>query len=278
MRYSDKPFGPVSQRAIIYRLLPHLGAAGLAVTFNNLLIRKDHDNWTRGKGDIYMKYELRSNAEEISGRWPSSGESKFDDNQSKTLNAYAGMITMPVPGSSAQIDVKVRDNDWPDGDDKLESDATVSLNPASAFEIDRSDYRLRGIASDASIRVLLDYIHIIHDQDGFCWSGDIKIKYTVSNGSQEVKGRWPSSGTANIGSGDSKQIGILAAAIPRPTAGNNLTIHLKVIDEDGFLCGGDDLVGENTFTFTSADNFGGNGAVHVREVGNYRITFSIVSL
>jgi hypothetical protein len=44
------------------------------------------------------------------------------------------------------------------------------------------------------------------------------------------------------------------------------------------LCGGDDVVGEDTFTFTSADAFGGNDAVHVREQGDYRITFSIVPL
>lgn len=278
MRESNKPFNVVNQQQIIRRLRQIVGSDSRSVTFDNLLIRNDHDGWLRGKGDIYFRYSLRSNAEEVNGRWPASGESKFDDNQSKNINVFAGMIPAPAAGTSAAIDLKVRDADWPDSDDVIRSDVTgIPLPNLGPFTVDRSEYRLQGDVSAPTHRVLLDFIHIKDDHDGaFRGAGDIRVSYTISNGRDQINGRWPSSGTVDINSGKSKEIAKLAGTIAQPTGTDNLSVRFRVVDDDWPFS--DDLICDETFSFNQAQNYGADDAVFVRDTGDCRITFSIVGL
>jgi hypothetical protein len=142
--------------------------------------------------------------------------------------------------------------------------------------VDRDDYRLNGNVESADLRVLLDVLNVKDDQDGFfTGDGDIYVEYTVSNGSQSVTGRWPASDTHSMGDHDTAYMNVLAASLPAPPADGTLSIHLRVFDEDGFLADGDDQIGDDTFTFSSADDFGATATTHVRDLSGYRITFSI---
>jgi hypothetical protein len=275
MRASDQQFCSVCRRKVIQDLVDRLSGER-AVLFNDLLIRKDHDGWTRGKGDIYMHYNLRANGQQVSGRWPASGDSGFDDGDSKTLNVLAGTLPQSAAGTTAAIDVRVRDNDWPDGDDTLSSDATENLPNTGNFSVDRTDYRLRGTVRDAGLRVLLDVLNVKDDHDNiFAGDGDIYIRYTVSNGPQTVSGRWPTSGTRGMGDHDTEHMKVLAATIPPPTGSNSLTVRVRVMDDDAWFTGGDDEIGDDTFTFGSAGDYGATATTHVRDQGDYRITLSV---
>ena len=68
---------------------------------------------------------------------------------------------------------------------------------------------------------------------------------------------------------------ILAAALPRPAADGTLTITVEVWDEDGWLTGGDDELGTDTFILGSDIGFGANQVVHQRDLSNHRLTISI---
>ena len=275
MRESDQQFCSVCRRSIIRGLADKLSGE-LAVFFDNLLIRDDHDGWTRGEGDIYFRYALRANGQQVDGRWPSSGDSSFDDDESKDIGVFAGTLPPPAAGTTASLDVQVREGDWPDGDDTLASDATESLPSSGGFSIDRSDYRLNGTVRDADIRVLLDQLNVKDDQDNiFAGEGDIYVEFTVSNGSQSVSGRWPGSGTEGMGDHDSEYMKVLAATLPVPSGSAPLSLRLRVRDEDGFLTGGDDEIGDDTFTFTAGEDFGATATTHVRDQAGYRITISI---
>jgi hypothetical protein len=275
MRESGQEWCSVCRRKVIRDLADRLGA-DRAIFLRSLLIRDDSDPWPRGDGEIYLHYALRANAQSVSGRWPSSGESDFDDGDSKAIDSFAGLLPEPAAGTSAAIDVRVRESDWPDGDDDLASDATENLAALGSFSVDRSDYRLEGEVVQADLRVLLDTLNIKDDQDGFfTGDGDIYVEYTVSNGSQAVSGRWPASGTTGMGDHDTSFVELLAGSLAVPAAGGSLSVRLRVMDEDGFLAGGDDLVGEDTFTFASGDGFGATATTHVRDQSNYRITLSV---
>jgi hypothetical protein len=276
MRETDQYFCSVCRRAIIRRLAGKLNS-DLSVFLDNLLIRDDHDGWSRGAGDIYFNYTLSSNGQLVKGRWPASGDSGFDSGDSKNINLFAGSIPAPTGGSTASIEVKVRDGDWPDGDDHLSSDATETLPAGGTFSVDRSDYRLNGTVRDAELRVMLDHINIKDDHESFpAGVGDIYVQYTISNGSETISGRWPSSGTRGIGDHESAPMGVLAATLPVPTGSAPLSIHLKVMDEDGWLTGDDDKIGEDTLTFTAGEDFGATTTTHVRDQSGYRVTLSIV--
>jgi len=274
MRASNQRFCPVCRRQILRTLAPFLSSE-LGVTFDNLLIRDDSEGWPRGDGEIYLHYELRSNGQQLAGRWPASGESGFDDGDSKDVDFFAGLIPRPATGTTAAVDLRVRENDWPDGDDTLSSPATEPLPASGNFTVDRSDYRLRGHVEATSLRVLLDTLHVKNDHDGFfTGDGDIFVRYTISNGSQQVTGRWPAGGERSIGSGESTEMAVLAAALPRPASGDGLSVRLVVRDDDLF---GSDLLGDDTFLFTSAGDFGADAVVHVRDRGDYRVTLSVVA-
>ena len=276
MRESDQQFCSVCRRAIIRSLAARLNG-DLSVFFDNLLIRDDHDGWSRGAGDIYFNYTLSSNGQLVPGRWPASGDSGFDSGDSKNINIFAGTIPLPAAGTPASVEVKVRDGDWPDGDDHLSSDATETLPAGGTFSVDRSDYRLNGTVRDAELRVLLDQINIKDDHESFpAGDGDIYVQYTISNGTDSVSGRWPSSGTRGIGDHGSAHMAVLAATLPVPTGSAPLSIHLKVMDEDGWLTGDDDKIGEDTLTFTAGEDFGATATTHVRDQSGYRVTLSIV--
>ena len=273
MRESNQDFCSVCRRAIIRHVLPMLGS-DRAVFFRDLLVRDDHDGWGRGSGDIYLNYDLRADAQQVSGRWPGSGDSGFDSGDSKTLNVFAGLLSDPA--SNPTVEVRVRDGDWPDGDDTLSSDATSALPAAGPFEVDRSDYRLRGDVRPADLRVLLDVLNVKDDSENWVGgAGDIFVEYTITNGSETVSGRWPGSGTTNMGDHDSSFMKVLAASLPAPADGNPLGIRIRVMDDDGWLTGGDDEIGEDTFELSAAEDFGATATTHVRDQSNYRITFSV---
>jgi IgA Peptidase M64. len=275
MRENDLEFCSVCRRKIIRDLVTKLND-DRAVFFANLLIRDDEDPWPRGNGEIYLHYDLHSGGQTLSGRWPAEGESSFDDGDAKDINFFAGVMPQPLPGEPSSIDLRVRESDWPDGDDDLSSDATEPLPASGAFSVDRDDYRLNGNVESADLRVLLDVLNVKDDQDGFfTGDGDIYVEYTVSNGSQSVTGRWPASDTHSMGDHDTAYMNVLAASLPAPPADGTLSIHLRVFDEDGFLADGDDQIGDDTFTFSSADDFGATATTHVRDLSGYRITFSI---
>lgn len=276
MRESDQQFCSVCRRAVIRRLAGKLSGE-LSVFFDTLLIRDDHDGWGRGKGDIYFNYILGANGQQVSGRWPASGDSGFGDGDSREIAVFAGTIPAPAPGTEASLDVKVRDGDWPDGDDDLASDAIEPLPAAGSFSVDKSDYRLNGTVRDAELRVLLDQLNVKDDRESFpAGDGDIFVEYTISNGSESVSGRWPSSGTQGIGDHDSAHMKVLAATLPVPTGSAPLSVRLRVVDDDGWLTGGDDEIGQDTFTFTAGEDFGATATTHVRDQSNYRLTLSIV--
>lgn len=275
MRESNQQFCSVCRRKIVRDLVDNLGD-DLSVTFTNLLIRDDSESWPRGDGEIYLHHDLRSNGQQVSGRWPSSGESSFDDGDSKNINAYAGFVPPPVAGSGAEVAVRVRESDWPDGDDSLSSDATEALPSSGGFTVDRSDYRLQGEVRAAGLRVLLDDLNVKDDQDNiFAGDGDIYVDYTISNGTQSVSGRWPGSGEVGMGDHDTEAMKLLAGTIPVPASGTPLTVRLRVMDADSWFTGGDDELGDDTFTFSSGENFGATATTHVRDHANYRITLTV---
>ena len=69
---------------------------------------------------------------------------------------------------------------------------------------------------------------------------------------------------------------VLAATLPVPSGSAPLSVRLRVVDEDGWLTGGDDQIGEDTFTFTAGEDFGATATTHVRDQSGYRLTLSIV--
>jgi len=275
MKRSGDPFCAVCQRKIIQDIAPSLGN-DLSVTLENLLIRDDHDPWPRGDGEIYLHYAVQANAERLSGRWPVSGESDFDDGDSKNINRFVGTVPQPAPTTSGSIESKVREYDWPDSDDTLQSDATEHFWGAGTVTIDRADYRLRTRFGVAELKVLFNSLHIKDDHDGaFAGAGDIYVNYTISNGAQVVSGRWPADGTRSMSDGDTREMAILAASMSLPSGGNSLTIRVRVMDDDDWFTGGDDLIGDDTFSFGSATGYGANLVVHERDRPDYRISFSV---
>ena len=73
-----------------------------------------------------------------------------------------------------------------------------------------------------------------------------------------------------------RRSGSLAATLPVPTGSAPLSVRLRVVDDDGWLTGGDDEIGQDTFTFTAGEDFGATATTHVRDQSNYRLTLSIV--
>jgi hypothetical protein len=276
MRESHRAFCAVCRREIVRRLANKL-SADQVVRFTELHVKDDHDPWPRGNGEIYFNYDLRSRETTISGRWPASNESSFDEGDTKALNVYAGLLPEPAPATTSSIAVRMRESDWPDGDDDLSSDADEALPAGGVFTIDKSDYRLSGDVTTGDLRTMFDTLHIKQDQDPWpAGDGDIYMKYTVSNGAFTVHGRWPSGdGTVGISDGDTRQIAQLAAALARPAAGVPLTVTIEVWDEDGWLTFGDDELGTATFTFDGNTDFGANQVVHQRDHSNFRLTASV---
>lgn len=278
MRESHRSFCGVCRRQVIRTLL-RAASPDRAVVFRELLIKDDSDPWPRGDGEIYTHYDLTARGHVFSGRWPGSGESDFDDDQSKTLNIVAGILPLAVPGTPSTLNFRVRESDWPDGDDDLASDATIDLPDVGGYSIDRDDYRLQGDVRAADLRVLLDVLNVKDDQDGvFAGDGDIYVLYTVTSGDTTMSGRWPQAGTVGMSDNDSRDMAVLAAVVPRPPAGAALSVSVTVRDEDGWFTGGDDDVGAETLAFDGASGFGTSNVVHVRDSGGFRITMSIAGL
>jgi hypothetical protein len=277
MNYSELPFCSVCRRKLIRDLLPSIGSP-LAVTLSSLLIRDTHEPWVRGAGDIYFAHSLTSNTVSLAGRWPGwDGDVQFDGGQERSLNEYfIGVVPAPRPGSMASLSTAVRDNDWPDDDDTLRDDATVQFDVPTGLDIDQPDYRLIGRVEAVNLLVMLDTVTIKNDQDPGT-AGDIYIDYWISNGSATVQGRWPSSGTVGIENGVNREIGTLAASISRPPAGGSISIRVRVLDEDDWIAGGDDLIGDDTFTYDASSGFGTNAITHVEDRPTYRLNWSVVS-
>lgn len=278
MRESHRSFCGVCRRQVIRTLL-RAASPDRAVVFSDLLIRDDSDPWPRGDGEIYTHYDITARGHVFSGRWPGSGESDFDDDQTKTLNVVAGIIPLAAPGIPSTLNFRVRESDWPDGDDDLSSDATIDLPDVGAYSIDRTDYRLQGDVRAADLRILLDVLHVKDDQESFpAGDGDIYVLYTVTSGDTTMSGRWPQSGTVGMSDNSTRDMAVLAAVVPRPPAGAVLSVSLTVRDEDGWFTGGDDDVGAETLTFDGASAFGTSNVVHVRDSGGFRVTLSVAGL
>ena len=274
MRQSQQPFCSVCRRQAI-RVLKDYTCQTSSYKFTNLLIRDDSESWPRGDGEIYFHYTLQNGGTSISRRWPgSSGDRDFDDGQSRNLdNFFAG--SLPVGGSTS-LNVRMRENDWPDGDDVIENDATQTISSSGNFEINESDWRLRGTAINANYHVLLDFIHIKNDMDNWAaGAGDIYINYTITAGSEEVKGRWPSGGNIGIDSGDAKEIGKLGGVVALPSNSGEVKIKIRVMDADSWFTGSDDLIGQDEYIFRNTNRFGINETTHIFDKNNYRITLSM---
>jgi hypothetical protein len=170
----------------------------------------------------------------------------------------------------------MRESDWPDGDDSLSNDPTITFAAPGPFTVDQPDYRLNGNVEATDISVLLDSLEVKDDQD---WpdDGDVYVKYSVSNGATTIHGRWPASGEASMGDGSVQEMGVFAAALTRPGGSDHLVIHVEVWDGDSWFRDGDDKIGEDTFEFDSTTDFGADLTTHVEDRGGYRITFSIVA-
>jgi hypothetical protein len=78
-----------------------------------------------------------------------------------------------------------------------------------------------------------------------------------------------------MGDHDTAHMNVVAASLPAPPGDGALSIHVRVFDEDSFLADGDDQIGDDTFTFSGAEDFGATATTHVRDLGGYRITFSM---
>jgi hypothetical protein len=232
-------------------------------------VKNDHDGWSRGAGDIYMKYVVSGNPDSR-GRWPRSGDVNINTGQTKTLDINAGII---VRGTPITLDLKIRDADWPDGDDKLRDDITMQLPPGGLFTIDERDYELTARVIGPVYKLLFDTLNIKHDQDPVT-KGDIYVEYSISNGIETISGRWPRFGDVGISDNDTKHMNVTAAALSRPSRENQLRVHVRVMDSDLFF---DDELGNDTFVFTDADNFGADNVIQIQDANNnYRLTFSII--
>lgn len=273
MRESESEFCSVCRRKIIQDVQRFL-CTPIASTFTDLKIDDDEDPWPRGEGEIYFNYTMHDDVQSNSGRWPGSeGESDFDDGDEKGLNNFF-IGTLGNIGTT-RLSIKMRESDWPDGDDDLADDADEVITLPGAFAIDKPDYHLKGQSFAAPLKFLLDVIHVKDDNDDVS-DGDIFIKYTISNGTMQIHGRWPSGdGNVGMGSGDTKNIGIFAAALPLPVDGASLSIHIEVWDDDDFFTGGDDLLGSADFSFDSSTGFGTNSIVHAEDLSQYRLTYSL---
>lgn len=247
----------------------------IASTFTDLLIRDDEDPWPRGEGEIYFHYTMHDDVGTNSGRWPGGeGESDFDDDEDKGLNNFF-IGTLGNIGTT-RLQVQMRESDWPDGDDDLADDADEIITSLGPFTIDKSDYKLEGQSFEAPLKFLLDAVNIKDDNDDIS-DGDIFIKYSISNGSMQINGRWPSGdGNVGIGSGSTENIGIFAAALPFPGEGEFLRIHVEVWDDDGWFTGGDDLLGSGDFAFDGTTAFGTTSVVHIGDSPQYRLTYSLM--
>lgn len=273
MRENSQIFCSVCRRKGIQTLDDYTCGA-TTFKFTNLLIRDDSEGWPRGDGEIYFNYTLRTSGVMLNGRWPgSSGDRKFDDGQNRSLNNFfAGRL--PSTGTQS-LNVRVKENDWPDGDDNIPREETQSISIGD-FEVDSEDWRLRGRAEEATYHVMLDYIHIKNDQDGWlAGAGDIYINYDLTAGSSTLSGRWPSSGDVGIDSGKGRELGTLAGVSALPDRGTNISLSIDVWDEDSWFTGGNDRVGSDTFEFESSANFGLDKTTHVFDRDNYRIVISV---
>jgi IgA Peptidase M64 len=274
MRESTSPFCSVCRRKVIRDLTQYL-CTPLSYHFTELLIREDNDPWPRGKGEVYFHYNISGGGTSLNGRWPgSSGEWDFDDDETRGLDRFfAG--NLPSTGT-AQLKIQMREYDWPDGDDNISRDEDRTINTPGGFEINSADWRLRGETVSSNYQVLFDNIFIKDDMDDLS-QGDVYIEYTISNGVTTFNGRWPSGGSTGISTNESKPVGIFAGATTVPVANTGqITIRVKVMDEDSFFLGADDLIGEDTFTFSANENYGTTKNTHIFDKGNYRLILSVL--
>jgi hypothetical protein len=276
MRESHRSYCDVCRRQVIRTLL-RAANPDRVVTFHQLKIKDDNDPWPRGDGEIYMKFDLSGRGHVIKGRWPADDESDFDDDQTKTIDVVAGVLPQAATDAPATLALRVRESDWPDGDDDLSSDTTIDLPDTGNFSIDKSDYKLDGDVVAADLRVLFDVLNVKDDQDGFlAGDGDIYVLYTIRSGDKVISGRWPQAGDVGMSDDDSHDMSIMAAAVPRPPKGEALTMEITVRDADSWFTGGDDDVGSATFTFDETSGFGANNIVHVQDASGFRLTLSVL--
>ncbi|MGH6635903.1 MAG: M64 family metallopeptidase [Gammaproteobacteria bacterium] len=275
MRHSGHAFCSVCRRKIIRDLVDNLNT-DQSVRLTNLLIRDDHDPWPKGSGEIYIDYTLETGLEIQAGKIPSSGDFSMDSGDSRDLQHTLGLLRTEGPGGAPNtVEIRVREDDTFD-DDEVNNDHDHTFGGAGPFEVDEEDWRLRGEVLDASLVALFDAVGIKDDHEpGIAGDADVYVNYTVTNGTHEVTGRWPASGDTGIAQGEGRSTGVFMAALPEPAEGQSLRLTFLVRDADGWFTGSDDTIGEDTFEFTAAEQFGTQQVTHQREGDDYRVTFSV---
>jgi hypothetical protein len=275
MRHSGHPFCSVCRRKIIRDLVEKLNA-DRSVGLNNLLVRKDHDPWPKGNGEIYIDYTLETGLEIQTGRIPTSGEFSMDSGDSRDLHHTLGLLRTEGPGGAAdQVELRVRESDI-GSDDEVEHDHSHTFASAGAFEIDEAEWRVRGDVLDAPLMALFDAVGIKDDHEPWiAGDADVYVNYTVSNGVNEISGRWPASGDEGIAEGSGSSTGVFMAALPVPAEGQNLSVRFEVRDADGWLTGDDDTIGDDTYEFAASEQFGTQQVTHQQEGEDYRVTLSL---
>jgi len=275
MRHSGHAFCSVCRRKIVRDLAERLNQ-DQSVRLTHLLIRDDHDPWPSGSGEIYVEYTLETGLEVQEGRVPTSGEFDMDSGDSRDLQHMLGLLRSEGPGGAPNtVRFRVREDDT-FFDDEVDDDHDLALAGAGPFEVDEEDWRLRGEVLDAPLVALFDAVGIKDDHEPwFAGDADVYVEYTVTNGTHSVSGRWPASGTADVGEDEGRSTGVFMAALPEPVQGQTLRLTFRVRDEDGGLTGDDDTIGEDTFEFTAAEQFGTQQVTHQRQGADYRVTFSL---
>jgi hypothetical protein len=124
------------------------------------------------------------------------------------------------------------------------------------------------------LRATLDTLHLKTSSElGFAGASEIYLLFTVSSGAAMSSGRWPASGTVSMVDEETLSIATVAANVAAPPATGEVTVHLRVLEQDSLL---DDLVGEATYHFDAASGFGSADITHVRDEAAFRVGFSLV--
>lgn len=131
---------------------------------------------------------------------------------------------------------------------------------------------------DGSMRFLLDTLYVKEQSGSGFQRHYAKIEYAIRSGTTTIEGTWPATGWKSIKLGGPfvntpLRLEASAGGIPVPPTSGDLEVDVKVLMLDWQ---GVQELGNDTFSFGSAADFGAGEIVHVRDRPKYRITFSIV--
>ena len=229
-----------------------------------------------GSGEIFIKYTLKSGLETQEGRVPSDDHFSMDDGDSRDLGSTLGLLRTEGPnGGPDIIEFRVREDDTFD-DDEVDNDHDHTVIGLGDFEVDEEDWLIRGDVLDAPLVALFDAVGIKDDHEPwFAGDADVYVNYTVTNGTQEINGRWPASGDSGVAEDERTQHRGIHGGVARACTDGTLRLTFLVRDADGWFTGDDDTIGEDTSSSMRAELFGTQQVTHQREGGDYRVTFSL---